>query len=94
LMRPPDEPVPLLPMDKVFASETPFPLYLRQFGPDDSITQGLMTQIQAWDAAGRPSFDRMRIRAYLKDFQYTPAEGEIVLEKLWTTLIIEWPTVV
>jgi protein-L-isoaspartate(D-aspartate) O-methyltransferase len=93
LMRPPDEPAPLVPMDKVFASETPFPLYLRQFGPDDSITQGLITQIQAWDAAGRPSFDRMRIRAYLKGFQYRPVEGEIVLEKPWTTLIIEWPTV-
>jgi hypothetical protein len=65
---------------------------VRQFGPDDSLAQGLVTQIQAWDAAGRPSFDRMHIRAYPKDSGYTPAEGEIMLEKPWTKLVIEWPT--
>ena len=92
LMRPPDEPAQLLPMDKVFASKSPFPIHLRQFGPDDSLAQGLLAQIQAWDAAGRPSFDKMRIRAYPKDSEYVPAEGEIVLEKQWTKLIIEWPT--
>jgi len=34
----------------------------------------------------------MHIRAYPKDSTYLPAEGEIVLEKQWTKLIIEWPT--
>ncbi len=92
LMRPPDQPVPLVPMDKVFASESPFPLYLRQFGPDGSLAQGLLAQIRAWDVGGRPSFDRMRIRAYPKDSAYVPSQGEIVLEKPWTKLIIEWPT--
>ena len=93
LMRPPDQPVHFLPIDKVFASELPFPLYLRQFGQDEALTQGLITQIQAWDAAGRPAFDRMHIRAYRKDSAYLPTDGEIVLEKPWTKLIIEWPTI-
>ena len=93
LMRPPYQPVHFLPIDKVFASELPFPLYLRQFGQDEALTQGLITQIQAWDAAGRPSFDKMHIRAYRKDSAYMPTDGEMVLEKPWTKLIIEWPTV-
>lgn len=92
LMRPPDQPMRLLPPEKLFASDAPFALYLRQFGPEDSLAQHLVTQIQAWDAAGRPSFDRMHIRAYPKDSTYMPAAGEIVLEKQWTKLIIEWPT--
>jgi protein-L-isoaspartate(D-aspartate) O-methyltransferase len=92
LMRPPNQPLRLLPMDKLFDSDSAFALYVRQFGPDDSLAQGLVTQIQAWDAAGRPSFDRMHIRAYRRDSEYIPAESEIVLEKPWTKLIIEWPT--
>lgn len=92
LIRPPDQPVPLLPMDKVFASESPLPLYLRQFGPDDSLAQGLLAQIRAWDAGGRPSFDKMHIRAYPKDSAYVPSQGEIVITKQWTKLIIEWTT--
>jgi len=94
LMRPPDQPLRLLPMDKLFDSDSPFALYLRQFGPDDSLTQGLLAQIQAWDAAGRPSFDTMHIRAYRKDSEDLPSEGEIVLEKQWTKLMIEWHTAV
>ena len=92
LMRPPDQPVQFLPMEKVLASDSPFALYLRQFGPDESLAQDLVTQIQAWDAAGRPSFDRMYIRAYPKDSQYKPSEAEIVIEKPWTRLIVEWST--
>ena len=92
LMRPPDQPVQFVPMDKVLASESPFPLYLRQFGSDDSLAQGLLAQIRAWDARGRPSFDKMHIRAYPKDSGYAPSEGEIVIEKQWTKLIMESPT--
>jgi hypothetical protein len=89
-MRRPDQPVPLVPIDQVFAP-VPFSLYVRQFGSDDSIAQRLITQIRAWDAAGRPSFDEMKIRAYPKDSEYVPAEGEFVIEKRWTKLVIEWP---
>jgi protein-L-isoaspartate(D-aspartate) O-methyltransferase len=93
LMRPPDQPRQLLPMEKLVASDSAFPLYLRQFGPEDSLAKGLIAQIHAWDAAGRPSLDRMHIRAYVKDSEYTPAKGEIVLKKPWTKLIIEWNAV-
>lgn len=91
LMRPPDQPLQLFAIDKLFASDLPFALFVRQFGSDDSVAQRLIAQIQAWDAAGRPSFDRMHIRAYPKNSEYMPPEHEIAIEKQWTKLIIEWP---
>lgn len=91
LMRSPGQSVPLLPFDKVFASDQSFPLFVRQFGPDDSIGQRFITQIQAWEAARRPSTDGMRIRAYPKNSEHVPVAGEFVIEKQWTKLVIEWP---
>ncbi len=90
LMRPPGQSTPFRPIDKLFTPE-PFALFVRQFGSDDSITQRLIKDIQAWDAADRPSFDKMRIRAYPKNSEYLPSKDEIVIEKQWTKLIIEWP---
>ncbi len=92
LMRSPNEPVHLVPMEKLFSSDSPFALYVRQFGSDDSLGQRLIAQIQTWDAAGRPSFDTMRIQAYPKNVEYMSSEGEILIEKQWTKLIVEWPT--
>jgi protein-L-isoaspartate(D-aspartate) O-methyltransferase len=91
LMRPPDQPVPLVPIDQVFAPVA-FPLYVRQFGADTSIARRLIGQIQAWEAAGRPSFEGMRIRAYPKDAEFLLSEGEFLIEKQWTRLIIDWPS--
>jgi protein-L-isoaspartate(D-aspartate) O-methyltransferase len=94
LMRPPDEPVPVIPFEKLFApdspAEQPFSLFVRQFGSDESVAQRLLFLIQEWKTAGSPSSNTMHIRAYPKDFDYKPAEGEIVIEKQWTKLIIEW----
>jgi protein-L-isoaspartate(D-aspartate) O-methyltransferase len=91
LVRPPGHSLVLLPLDKLFTGDQPFALFVRQFGSDDSLTQRLIAQIQAWDAAGRPSFDEMRIRAYSKDSEYIASENEFVIEKQWTKLVIEWP---
>jgi protein-L-isoaspartate(D-aspartate) O-methyltransferase len=91
LMRPPDQPVRLVPRDKLFGPDSTFALFVRQFGTEDALAQRLIKQIQSWDAAGRPSFDTMRIRAYPKNAEYMPSEGEILIEKQWTKLIVEWP---
>jgi hypothetical protein len=95
LMRPPGQSVPLVDIDELFAPDSPFlqpfALSVRQFGSDESIARRLITQIQAWDAAGRPSADGMHIRAYPKNFEYVPSEGEFVIEKQWTRLVLEWP---
>jgi hypothetical protein len=90
-MRPPGHSLVLLPVDKLFTGDQPFALFVRQFGSDDSVAQRLIAQIQAWDTAGHPSFEQMRIRAYPKDAEYMPSENEFVIEKQWTKLVIEWP---
>jgi protein-L-isoaspartate(D-aspartate) O-methyltransferase len=91
LMRPPGQSAPVVTIDKLFSSDSPFALFLRQYGLDDSIAQRLLAEIRAWDTAGRPSADRMRIRVYPTIAKYMPAENEIVLEKRWNKLVIEWP---
>lgn len=91
LMRPPGHLLVLLPVDKLFTGDKPFALFVRQFGSDVSIAQRLITHIRAWDAAGRPSSDEMHVRAYPKDSEYASAEGEFVIDKQWTKLVIEWP---
>ena len=88
LMRPPDQPLPLFTPDKLVASDLPFALFIRQFGANDSITQRLITEIQAWNAAGRPALEK--IRAYPRNSQYIPSKNEVVIERQWTKLIIEW----
>jgi protein-L-isoaspartate(D-aspartate) O-methyltransferase len=88
LMRPPDQPLPLFTMDKLAASDLPFALFIRQFGANDSITQRLITEIRAWNAAGRPVIEK--IRAYPRSSPYTPSKNEAMIERQWTKLILEW----
>lgn len=91
LMRPPGQAIPMFTIDKLFTSDSPFPIFLRQYGPDDFIAQRLISVIQAWDAAGRPSSERMQIRAYPRPAEVVPAKNETVIEKQWTTIVVEWP---
>jgi protein-L-isoaspartate(D-aspartate) O-methyltransferase len=94
LMRPPDQSLPMVTLEQGFLPDSPatrpFPLYIRQFGTDRSITERLAAQIRAWKAAGSPPSETMKMRAYRGDSDYQPAAGEVVLEKHWTKLIIEW----
>jgi protein-L-isoaspartate(D-aspartate) O-methyltransferase len=94
LMRPPEEALPMVTPELGFLPDSPatqpFHLFIRQFGRDKSITQRLLTQIRAWQAAGSPSSDTMQIRAYRRDFDYQPSGNEVVLEKEWTKLVVQW----
>lgn len=94
LMRPPGEALIVVPMEKVFTADSPFtvsfPLFVRQFGPDASTAQQLLAEIHSWKAAGSPTSNNMFIRAYPKDFEYRPSDGEVMLEKQWVRLVITW----
>jgi hypothetical protein len=94
LMRPPNQSLPVVTPELGFLPHSPanqpFPLFIRQFGPDKSISQRLLAQIQAWQAIGSPSSESMQIRAYRRDYDYSPSEGEVVLEKEWTKLVVQW----
>jgi hypothetical protein len=44
-----------------------------------------------WDEAGRPSFARLRVRAYPIDYPYSPAARETVLMRPYTRFVLDWP---
>ena len=67
-----------------------FELFVRSFGPDETLTQRLIEQIRAWDAAGRPSEENLSIKVYPRDTDYTPAAKEVVIPNRWTKLAISW----
>jgi len=85
-MRPPSDSCPGEPQRE----PPPFELHVRTFGAralDDRLRQ----HARAWDAAGRPSSGRLRIRALPIDATYTPNAAEHVVEKRWTRLVLDWP---
>jgi protein-L-isoaspartate(D-aspartate) O-methyltransferase len=95
LMRPPGQPAPLIDYSELLVPGPSFPLFVRQFGADQVLARRLVDHIRAWDAAGRPSTDRLRVRAYRKEAGCVPFEKqeEIVVEKRWTRLVLDWPSV-
>lgn len=88
LMVPPDQ----LPFTEEANHTTPFPLYVRSFGPDDTMAQQLIELMNAWDAAGRPTGEIARLRVYPSGIDYTPTDDEFVICKQWTKVVIEWAT--
>lgn len=67
-----------------------FELFVRSFGPGTELARHLVEQARAWDAAGRPSSNGLRIRAYPKDTDYVPSTDEFVVRKRWTQLVLDW----
>jgi len=67
-----------------------FELFVRSFGPDDTLTQRLIEQIRAWDAASRPGEENLSIKVYPRDTDYTPVADEVVIPNRWTKLAISW----
>jgi protein-L-isoaspartate(D-aspartate) O-methyltransferase len=91
LMRPPGQPAPLLEYSELYTPGESFALFVRQFGPDESLARRLVARVRAWDAAGRPSSAGLRVRAYHRDIDCVPSERDIVVEKRWTWLVLDWP---
>ena len=67
-----------------------FELFVRSFGPNDTLTQRLIEQIRAWDAAGRPGEENLSIKVYPRDTDYTPVADEVFITNRWTKLAISW----
>jgi protein-L-isoaspartate(D-aspartate) O-methyltransferase len=86
LMRPPGKNPPT---DGENLSQ-PFELFVRAYGPDEALAHRLVEHVAAWDAAGRPSTRGLRIRALPRDAEYLPSGGEVVIEKRWTRLVLDW----
>ena len=67
-------------------------LFVRNYGSgeSDALAQRLIEQVRAWDAAGRPAAECLRIRAYPQHVDYVPSPSETVVEKRWTRLVLDW----
>lgn len=86
LMRSPDLPLPWdCPEDA-----PPFELFVKSFGSDDSLARRLIEQVKVWDAAGRPMSEGLSIKVYPKDHPYVPAAQQVVIQKRWTRLVVDW----
>jgi len=65
-------------------------LVVQSFGDDDALARRLVNQVVAWNAAGRPSTEGLRMRAYPLAAGYLPQPGESIIDKRWTRLVIDW----
>ena len=72
-------------------SSAPFELGVRRHGPNSQLAERLVEQVRAWDVAGRPSNDGLRIRAYPSSSGYAPSASEFVVPKRWTQLVVDRP---
>jgi protein-L-isoaspartate(D-aspartate) O-methyltransferase len=98
LMRPPSFNPPEVEVRN--AQTQPFELFLRLYGDNDdnneALAQHMIAQLAAWDMAGRPnvagflSNGGLHIKVYAPDKDYIPTEKEIVIDKKWSKLVLEW----
>lgn len=89
MMRQPGQPAPLI--DLMHPDDnTPFELYVRRFGPGTAAEQYLLEYIQNWDRAGKLTSMNWKIRAIPAERDYQPTEGEFLVDKPWTKLIISY----
>jgi protein-L-isoaspartate(D-aspartate) O-methyltransferase len=89
MMRPPGQIAPL--MDIMHPDDnTPFELYVRNFGLGTNAGQCLLEYIQNWDQAGKPTSLSWKIRAIPVETEYHPTDGEFLVNKTFTKLIISY----
>jgi hypothetical protein len=88
MMRPPGRRPPLTDVNSPW-DRTPFEVYVRQLGTGSYAAQRLVATIQEWDRAGRPE-SRWHIRALPAEMAYIPTEGEFLLDRKWTKLVIRY----
>jgi protein-L-isoaspartate(D-aspartate) O-methyltransferase len=86
-MRPPDATPPL----EKLMEPVPFTLWVRGYGPDETIADRLLEQARAWDAAGRHATNGLRIRAYPADSGYSPGPTEAIIQKPFSHFVVDWP---
>lgn len=68
-----------------------FQLHLRSYGEGAAVTQRLLDQLRAWDAAGRPKGEDLAIAVYPLDAAVDVPEGAIRIPKRWHQFVLRWP---
>ena len=74
--------------DSIGNGERPLPLSIVSFRAEPELVDRMQSYVRAWDRAGRPRTDALRILAYPKgQHVQVPADAR-ALEKRWTTLVV------
>ena len=68
--------------------EASTPLSIVSFGAEADLVNRMRAHLVAWDTAGRPSTESLRISAYPKSLGRPQTSGGRTVEKHWTTLVI------
>ena len=68
--------------------ETSLPLSIVSLGAEPQLVERMRSRVGAWDRAGRPRTDALRISAFPKGVSVLVPPSARVLEKHWTTLVI------
>lgn len=70
--------------------QTSIDLRVRGFGPDPGAAAELLAHIQAWDAAGQPDLERLRIRVDRLDAPARGVPADALITRRWTRLALTW----
>lgn len=65
-------------------------LFVRSFGPDDTLAAALVATVQSWAAAGRLATAGLRIRAYPVGVPILPTASPIIQAAV-TQIVLDWP---
>ena len=68
--------------------EARVPLSIVNFRAEPELVERMHSHLEAWERAGRPRTDALRISAYPKDRRAQVTSDARVLERRWTTLVI------
>lgn len=90
LMRAPGQIAPLVDMTTHPDDNEPFELYIRNFGSGTQAGERSLEYIRNWEQAGRPAAWSWQIRAIPAEAEYQLADGEYLVNKPWTKLIIRY----
>lgn len=70
--------------------DLPFALFVRSYGLGDNLAPALIGQVSDWDRAGRPCTKDLHVAVYPRDSDYVPSEGETVIHKRHSSLLVHW----
>jgi len=60
------------------------------FGADTELAERLRALVRDWDAAHRPTGDRLSVRAYRRAEPASAPTGRHIVAKQWTRLVLDW----
>ena len=92
LSRPPGQAAPFTDFETTAPApaDPDFELHVRPFGQGEAAALRLLQTLREWDQAGKPNSARLRLRALPSEMEYRAKEGERMLERPWTKVVVRY----